>query len=53
VVRPDLAGPEVRFYVLRGFPYVLVYDAEAGPPRILRVMHGARDLPELMKDLGP
>jgi toxin ParE1/3/4 len=53
VVRPDLAGPEVRFHVLRGFSYVVVYDAETAPPRILRVLPGARDLPELLQDRGP
>jgi toxin ParE1/3/4 len=50
--RPDLAEPPVRFYALRGFPYVVVYDAYIGPPRILRVLHGARDLPQVLSDLG-
>ena len=48
-LREDLADSPVRFYVLRGFPYLLVDDADASPPRILRILHGARDLPE---DLG-
>jgi plasmid stabilization system protein ParE len=39
------------FLVLRGFPYILVYRANAVPPRILRVLHGARDLPEVLQDL--
>ncbi|MGH6945631.1 MAG: type II toxin-antitoxin system RelE/ParE family toxin [Geminicoccaceae bacterium] len=51
--RPDLADPPVRFHVLRGFPYVLVYDADGTPPRILRVLDGARDLPELLRDFPP
>jgi toxin ParE1/3/4 len=49
-LREDIADPPVRFHVLRGFPYLLVYDADASPPRILRILHGARDLPEV---LGP
>lgn len=44
----DLADPPVRFYVLRGFPYLLVYDADASPPRVLRILHGARDIPEIL-----
>jgi toxin ParE1/3/4 len=48
-LREDLADPPVRFYVLRGFPYLLVYDADASPPRVLRILHGARDLPEALE----
>lgn len=51
VVRPALADPPVRFLVLTGFPYVMVYDAALTPPLILRVLHAARDLPELLDDL--
>jgi len=50
-VRLELAGPPVRFLMLSGFPYILVYDAESRPPLILRVVHGARDLPEVLADL--
>lgn len=42
--RPDLADPPARFLVLRGFPYVIVYDTNTRPPTILRIIHGARDL---------
>jgi toxin ParE1/3/4 len=49
--RRDLAPESARFLVLRGFPYILVYRANAVPPRILRVLHGARDLPEVLQDL--
>jgi plasmid stabilization system protein ParE len=48
-VRPDLAQEPIRFLALPGFPYV--YDCDQRPPLILRVLHGARDLPELMQDL--
>lgn len=50
-VRPHLAEERIRFLVLRGFPYILVYAADKVPPRILRVLHGARDLPDLLRDL--
>ena len=50
--RPALAGDRVRFLLLRGFPYVVVYVAEADPPRILRMLHTARDLPSLLAGLG-
>ena len=46
--RPDLAGPDIRFLVLSGFPYVVVYDAMRRPPMILRVLHGGRNIPSLM-----
>lgn len=48
-LRPDLAGPEIRFLVLTGFPYVVVYDAMRRPPLILRVLHGGRDIPSVMR----
>jgi toxin ParE1/3/4 len=49
VVRPDLATDRVRFVFLTGYPYVIVYNARRVPPLILRVLHGARDLPELLR----
>jgi toxin ParE1/3/4 len=49
--RPELAGDPYRFAVVRGFPY-LVYDASARPPNIVRIVHGARDLPEVLRDLS-
>jgi toxin ParE1/3/4 len=51
-VRLDLASARYRFWSLRGFPYLLVYDAEAQPPIILRVVHQSRDLPAIL-DFGP
>lgn len=50
-MRLELADEPVRFLPLTGFPYVIVYDAAEVPPLILRVLHGPRDLPELMRDL--
>jgi toxin ParE1/3/4 len=44
-VRLDLAPERYRFWSLRGFPYLLVYDAGTDPPIILRFVHQSRDLP--------
>jgi toxin ParE1/3/4 len=46
--RLDLAPERYRFWSLRGFPYLLVYDAEARPPIIVRLVHQARDLPNVL-----
>jgi toxin ParE1/3/4 len=40
-----------RCLTLTGFPYVIVYNAERTPPRIIRILHGARDLPEILRGL--
>ena len=50
-IRPELAGAAYRFLGLTGFPYIVVYNAEREPPLILRVLDGARDLPDLLADL--
>jgi toxin ParE1/3/4 len=51
--RPHLGSGRHRFLLLRGFPYLVVCTADTTPPRILRVLHTARDLPPLLADLGP
>jgi toxin ParE1/3/4 len=51
VVRVELADEPIRFLTLTGFPYIVVYDAGATPPLILCVLHGARDLPDVLRDL--
>ena len=52
VRRPDLtANPRYRFVVLTGYPYLIVYAADRDPPVIVRVLHGARDLPRLLRTL--
>jgi toxin ParE1/3/4 len=51
MVRPELVDEPVRFVTLTGYPYVVVYDSSLKPPLILRVLHGARDLPNVMR--GP
>jgi toxin ParE1/3/4 len=50
-VRPDLAEEPYRFLTLTGFPYGILYNADRSPPLIVRVLHGARDLSELLKKL--
>jgi toxin ParE1/3/4 len=50
-VRHELAPDPYRFLTLSGFPYILVYDADRTPPLIVRIVHGARDLPEVLRDL--
>jgi toxin ParE1/3/4 len=50
-LHPELAQAPYRFVTLTGFPYVLVYNAEREPPLILRILHGAQDLPEILRDI--
>jgi toxin ParE1/3/4 len=50
VSRPEIADEPLRFAVVRGFPYLVLYDPTADPPLILRVLHGARNLPEVLRD---
>ena len=49
-LKPHLASPPVRFLPIRGFPHVVVYTPERNPPLIVRVLHGARDLPEVLRE---
>ena len=51
-IREDLAPARYRFWTLSGFRYLLVYDAEADPPHIVRVVHTAQDLPRALRDVG-
>jgi toxin ParE1/3/4 len=50
-LRIELAPQSIRFLVVSGFPHVIVYDTGREPPLILRVLHGAREFPELLRDL--
>jgi toxin ParE1/3/4 len=51
-VRGDLTtDSKYRFVTLTGFPYLVVYAEDRDPPLIVRVVHAARDLPRLLKDL--
>jgi len=51
VSRPELASEPYRIAVIRGFPYLAIYNADTRPPSIVRLVHGARDLPQVLTDL--
>jgi antitoxin ParD1/3/4/toxin ParE1/3/4 len=44
-IRPDLAPEPIRFWPV--FSYLIVYQPDSRPLQVLRVLHGARDLPRL------
>ncbi len=47
--RPELASPPYRFLSLTGFLYIIIYTPAQNPPLILRILHAARDLPDLLQ----
>jgi len=47
--RPEFSNPPYRFLSLTGFPYLVVYTPEHNPPLILRILHAARDLPDILQ----
>jgi len=51
--RLELADESIRFLALTGYPYIVVYDSDRDPPLILRVLHGARDIPTVLRGLAP
>jgi len=51
--RPRLGADRFRFLLLAGYSYVVIYVADTEPPRILRVLHAARDLPRILAETGP
>jgi plasmid stabilization system protein ParE len=51
-VQLDLAPARFRFWSLRGYPYLLVFDVDRNPPVVARFVHQARDLPVVLGDLG-
>ena len=49
-VRPDLTGRNILFFPVNGYKrYVVAYVPGSNPLRILRVLHGARDVPKLFR----
>ena len=50
-MRPELTDEPVRFMPMRRFPYVLIYDPNRNPPLVVRILHGARDLAEILRDI--
>ena len=45
-VRDDLTSRPVRFWPI--YSYLIVYDPETKPVHVIRVLHGMRDLPEIL-----
>lgn len=50
--RSEIVGFPYRFVSVRGFSHLVVYDAEQRPPLIMRIVHGAQDLPATLRDLS-
>src|SRR6266446_2377232 len=48
-VRKDLTPLPLRFWVVQPYSmYLIVYDTEKKPLQIIRILHGARDLPSVL-----
>ncbi len=51
--RSDLTDRSVRFWTLPHFShYVIVYDPACHPLRIIRILHGATDIPSRLATSG-
>ena len=50
--RLALADARYRFWSIPKYRYLLVYTDSTHPPRILRLVHTARDLSPLLSDLS-
>jgi antitoxin ParD1/3/4 len=49
-IRNDVTALPLRFWVVPPYPnYLIVYDPEKKPLQIIRILHGARDFPSVMK----
>jgi len=47
--RNDLTRLPLRFWVVQPYAnYLIVYDPEKKPLQIVRILHGARDLPSVL-----
>jgi plasmid stabilization system protein ParE len=51
VRRLELAPERYRFWSIQRYPYILVYTGDTDPPRIVRIVHMARDLTKLLTKL--
>ena|SRR5438128_4750201 len=49
--REDLTDRPVKFWSV--YSYLVVYDPASVPLTILAVLHGARDVERLLKDMAP
>ena len=50
--RLELLPPQFRFWAVKGFDYLIVYNAEHPDRLVLRVVHMARDLVPLLAGLA-
>lgn len=50
---PKLADTRFRFWSVSGFPYLMVYRPSTSPASIVRLVHTARDLGQLLAELAP
>jgi plasmid stabilization system protein ParE len=49
-MRKDVTPLPLRFWVVRPYSsYLIVYDPESKPLQIIRILHGARDLPSVLR----
>lgn len=49
-IRTDLTHLPVRFWVVHPYSnYLIVYDPETKPLQVIRIIHGARNLPSILK----
>jgi toxin ParE1/3/4 len=48
--REDVLPDPFRFWPVDGYPYLIVYNSRRRPPTVARFVHGARDLPALLRD---
>ena len=48
-MRKDVTSLPLRSWVVHPYSnYLIVYDPEKRPPQIIRMLHGARDLPSVL-----
>jgi plasmid stabilization system protein ParE len=48
-VRGDLTAFPVRFWTVQPYTnYLIVYDPKTSPVQIIRILHGARNLPSIL-----
>ena len=48
-IRQDLTALPVRFWLLQPYTnYLIIYDPEKTPVSIIRILHGARNLPSIL-----
>lgn len=48
--RRDLATEPLRFWPV--YSYLIIYRPEARPLQVVRVLHGARDVRQILEELG-